>query len=44
MCLSLVEYIPYKVSVKASTSAGTGNNTEIIAFTKQGGIIYTSNY
>ena len=36
-------YVPYVISVSASTRAGVGEAKEIIAFTKEGGIVHTSN-
>lgn len=36
-------YVPYVISVSASTRAGVGETKDIIAFTKEGGIVHTIN-
>ena len=33
----LEPYVPYEVSVRAVNSAGVGETTEIVIFTKEGG-------
>ena len=36
---SLEPYVPYEISVRASTSAGLGDAREVVTFTKEGGML-----
>lgn len=39
--LIIAQYVPYSISVSASTSVGSGNEVNVIKFTREGGMYCT---